>query len=369
MLKYLIEKEFKQIMRNSFLPKLIVFFPVLMLLIVPWVANLEVKDLKISIIDNDHSAITHRLKDKIIASGYFSLTDISSSNEQALRAIEGGKAEIILEFPADFERDLMRNAFARVMISANAVNGMQAGLGSSYLTSIINNFAAELNAENGSFPKSNLQITPVATQYKFNEYLDYKRFMIPALMVMLLTLLCGFLPALNIVGEKESGTIEQINVTPVSKLTFILGKLIPYWVIGFIALTLSFGVAFSLYGMFPKGSILTIYFFALIYILALSGLGIVVSNYSNTLQQAIFLIFFCVIILILVSGLFTPISSMPLWAQAITRINPLRYFMEVMRAVYLKGSGFMELLPQFFALLGFVGILNFWAVSSYRKEG
>ena len=191
--------------------------------------------------------------------------------------------------------------------------------------------------------------------------------MVPALMVMLLTLICGFLPALNIVGEKEAGTIEQINVTPVGKFTFILAKLLPYWLIGFVVLTTCFILAWVLYGITPVGHFLIIYFFAVLFVLSMSGLGLVISNHSATMQQSMFVMWFCMLVLILMSGLFTPISSMPEWAQVITVFNPLKYLMQVMRMVYLKGSGMADLLPQLGALLAFALVLNIWAVKSFKK--
>lgn len=192
--------------------------------------------------------------------------------------------------------------------------------------------------------------------------------MVPALMAMLLTLFSGFIPALNIVGEKEAGTIEQINVTPVKKLVFALSKLISCWVIGFVVLTFCMGLAAGVYGLFPAGSVLTIYLFALLYRVVVSGIGLVISNYSATMQQALFVMFFFLMIFILMSGLFTPVSSMPDWAQKVTILNPLKYFMQVMRLVYLKGSAFRELLPQFAALACFAVVLNIWAVLSYKKN-
>lgn len=210
--------------------------------------------------------------------------------------------------------------------------------------------------------------TNYTTLNLFNPNLNYKLFMVPALMVMLLTLICGFLPALNIVSEKEVGTIEQINVTPVGKFTFILAKLFPYWLIGFVVLTICFILAWLLYGILPVGHFLVIYFFAILFVLSMSGLGLVISNHSATMQQAMFVMWFCMLILILMSGLFTPISSMPEWAQAITIFNPLKYLMQVMRMVYLKGSGFTDMLPQLGALLAFVLFFNVWAVRSYRKR-
>ena len=367
MLKFLLEKEFKQIFRNAFIPKLILAMPVMMMLVLPWAANQEIKNVKLSVIDNNRSVVSERLINKVVASGYFRLTDVSTSYNEAMQSVDAGKADIILEIPPAFEKDLYKSGFANVMISANAVNGMKGGLGSAYLAGIINDFANELRMENGEW-RINSQFSTLNSQFRFNPTLDYKVFMIPALFVMLLTLLTGFLPALNIVGEKELGTTEQLNVTPMNKGIFILAKLIPYWIIGFVILSICMGLAALIYGLFPAGSMATIYLYAVIYILVVSGLGIVISNYSDTMQQAMFVMFFFMLIIILLSGLFTPVSSMPKWAQTITAFNPLRYFMEVMRAVYLKGSSMRELLPQFFALCGFAVVFNAWAVLSYKKS-
>jgi ABC-2 type transport system permease protein len=369
MLKFLIEKEFKQIFRNPFLPKLIIFMPVLMLLIMPWAANREIKQMKLSVVDNDHSTFSERLIHKAVASGYFILKDISNSNDEALKSIQAGSADILLEIQPEFEKELIKQGKAQVMISANAVNGAKGGLGSAYLSAIVSDFSDELTAEQGLHVQQDIiPAVKVIPHNKYNVYMDYKVFMVPALVVMLLTLLTGFLPALNIVSEKEAGTIEQINVTPVKKRLFILGKLIPYWIIGFIVLSICFILAALVYGLLPAGNLLIIYIYAGIYILVVSGLGLLISNYSDTMQQAMFVMFFFMLILVLLSGLFTPVSSMPEWAQLITKINPLSYFIQVMRAVYLKGSGMRELLPQLFALCGFAVFFNAWAIFSYRKS-
>jgi ABC-2 type transport system permease protein len=371
MIKFLLEKEFKQLLRNSFLPKLIIGLPIMVLLVFPWVANQEIKDISLSIVNNDATGYSERLIQKITSSGYFRLTNFSFSNTEALHSIKSGEADIILEIPQDFERNLTTEGISRMMISANAVNGVKAGLGSSYLSAIIKEYADELREKSAaSFAMPiPIPVINIATYNQFNPHLDYKIFMIPAFMVMLLTIITGFLPALNIVSEKETGTIEQINVTPVKKFTFIIAKLIPYWTIGFLILTICFILAALIYGLSPVGNIGSIYLFSAIYISVVSGLGLVISNYSNTMQQAMFVMFFFVIILILMSGLFTPVESMPNWAQTITMFNPLKYFIQVMRAVYLKGSGIEELTTQLVALVGFAVGLNVWAVESYRKRG
>lgn len=370
MLKYLIEKEFKQLFRNSFLPKLIFIFPCMIMILMPWAANLEIKNINLNVVDNDHSVLSRRLVDKIWASTYFRLTDLPGTYEEALHAVEEGSADIILEIPRHFERDWMTGTPSSVLIAANAVNGTKGSLGSSYLTTIVNDYMRELAAESSHALQTTglLPQVRLTTQNLYNPHLNYKLFMIPALMVILLTLMCGFLPSVNVVGEKEAGTIEQINVTPVSKFTFIVGKLIPYWLIGLVVLTVSFFLAWLLYGVVPAGHFLTLYFSALLFLPVISGFGLVISNNSSTMQQAMFVMLFFVLILILMSGLFTPVNSMPEWAQWVAFCNPLTYFVEIMRTIYMRGGGIVDLLPQLGALVFFAVVANVWAVRSYKKS-
>jgi ABC-2 type transport system permease protein len=205
-------------------------------------------------------------------------------------------------------------------------------------------------------------------QNRYNPTLNYRIYMIPALMVILLIVLCGFLPALNIVSEKECGTIEQINVTPVPRHLFIIAKLVPYWLMGFVVLNVSMLLAGLVYGLWPAGNVLNIYLISILFILTISGFGLVVSNYSSTMQQALFVMFFFVMIFQLMSGLLTPIRSMPEWAQWLTLLNPPRYFIHMMRLVYLKGGSLADLHADCLALLAFTGFFNAWAVWSYRKN-
>jgi len=276
---------------------------------------------------------------------------------------------VILEIPANFERDLIRENQASLLIAANTVSGTKGGLGSAYLAGIVGDFNENIRSEwcepTERYSSGRIEISP---RYWYNPRLLYTYFMVPALMVMILAMLCGFLPALNIVGEKENGTIEQMNVTPVNKFTLILSKLLPYWIIGFIVLTISFIVARIVYGLVPEGSLLTIYFFAALFVLAFSGFGLVISNYAKTLQQAMFMMFFFVLTFILMSGLYTPVANMPEWAQKLSTFSPLKYIIMVLRQVYLKGSGFRDLLVPFAALSGFAIFFNSWAVMSYRKN-
>lgn len=209
----------------------------------------------------------------------------------------------------------------------------------------------------------------VTIENRYNPTLNYRYYMIPALMIIVLILICGFVPALSIVGEKESGTVEQINVTPVSRFTFTLSKLLPYWIIGLVDISFAMMVAWLVYGLTPVGSIFTIYAGALCFILAISGLSVTIANYSSTMQQSIFVIFFFNMTFVLMSGMLTPIDSMPTWAQKITYFLPPRYFVEILRSVYLKGTTLVELWRNFVALGVFALALNLFAAWTYKKRG
>jgi ABC-2 type transport system permease protein len=368
-LRYLLEKEFRQIKRNKALPRMVIVMPFVALALFPLVANFEIKDINLAVVDNNHSTYSARLVQKITSSGYFILTDVSANYKDALFSVEQDNADIILEIPPQFEKDLVSNAKAEILISANAVNGMKGGLSSAYLLGIINDFSAEIRDESLQSDLSLQNMTAeIIPRYNYNPHLEYKYTMIPAIMMMMLAMITGFLPALNIVGEKEKGTIEQMNVTPVSRLTLILSKLIPYWVIGFLVISICFIVAWLFYGMISVGSYMLVYLFSAVFTLAFSGFGLMISNYASNIQQGMFIMFFFVITFIFLSGLYTPVSSMPEWTQVISRISPLRYMVEALRFIFLKGSGFFDLIWHFAALCGFAVFFNIWAVLSYRKS-
>ena len=367
-IKYLIEKEFKQLARNPFILFIVIALPVLVMLVFPWATTMEIKNVNVAVVDNDRSDLSRLLTEKIASTEYFDIVGVFMRSEDALEKVEFSDADIILEVPYGFEQALMSEGESSLLIEANAVNGTKASLGSSYLDMIVLDFTEEVNLERGAVSVLPAGGIGVDSYYWFNPTMDYKIPMIPALIMLVVALITGFLPAMNIVGEKEAGTIEQINVTPVPKITFIVGKLIPYWIIGIIVLSVGMLVAWLLYGLRPEGSVLLLYGMSFVFIFGISGLGLIISNYSNTMQQAMFVMFFFLILMMLTSGLFTPVESMPVWMQRITAVNPVQYFAQVMRLVYLKGSGLSEMLPQFLWLCGFAVVLNVWAVWSYKKS-
>ena len=363
-LKYLLEKEFKQFRRNSFLPRLVVMFPVMTMLIMPWVTTLDIKNINVSVVDNDNSVLSERFINKIGSTEYFNIKQNALTYDDALEMMKRGKVDLILSIPYRFAKDITTGQGTNVYIGANAINSTKGSMGSGYLGQIIQSFTKEINP----LATINSDAIKVTVLNKFNDTLDYKRFMIPALMSIVVLMICGFLPALNIVSEKEIGTIEQINATPVNKWLFILAKLLPYWIIGLVVLTICFFIAWIVYDYLPAGSFLTLYVTTLAFIFAMSGLGILVSNFSQTMQQAMLVMFFFILIFNLMSGLFTPVSSMPEWAQWIAAFIPIRYYIEAVRGIYQMGIGFRDLMQQFMVLIAFGLVFNLLAIITYRKR-
>jgi ABC-2 type transport system permease protein len=367
-LKYLLQKEFRQIFRDPSILRIIFVMPALQLIVIPMAADYEVKNINLAVADHDHSVYTQQIVQKIKSSGYFKLVNYSNTFQEAVTSIETDKADIVLEIPTKFEQNIVREDHATLFIAVNAVNGMKANLGAAYLQNIIQNYNNQIRTKWVQFPAMPAQTDiNVSVSNWFNPMMSYKYFMVPAVLATLLTLLGTFLTALNIVREKEIGTIEQINVTPIKKHHFILGKLIPFWVLGLVVLTIGFLIMRFGYQIHPVGNMLIVYLFASLYLLSILGLGLLISTYADTQQQAMLISFFILMIFIMLGGLFTPIDSMPNWVQKLTWLNPVAYFIDVVRMVVLKGSGLADIKNHIFIIIGFAVFLNSWAVWNYKK--
>lgn len=368
-LKYLLQKEFKQIFRNKSLLPLIFIAPIMQLLILPLAADYEIKNINISVVDHDHSTYSQQLISKITSSGYFQLADYGNSFQSALKQIEKDKSDLILEIPQGFEKNLIRENEQKLFIAVNAINGVKAGLGGAYLSQILLAFNNDIRLQWMQPHKFNTTpVISVASTNWFNPFMNYNFFMVPGILVVLVTMVGAYMCALNIVKEKEVGTIEQINVTPIKKYQFILGKLIPFWFIGMLIFSLGlFLVARLVYGIVPVGSLWLLYGYLAIYLIALLGLGLLISTFAETQQQAMSIAFFFIMIFMLMSGLFTPLDGMPEWAYVIAKFIPVTYFIEVVRMIILKGSSFADIQYHFLIMICFAILLNGWAIWNYKK--
>ena len=364
-IRHIIRKEFLQIVRNRMMIPFITLMPVVQLIVLSYAATFEVKHLKIGVNDQDHSEASELLLQKFSGSGYFQITEAAFSTDVLLEDMQRDEVDMVLTIPKDFEKDLTNGAAANVQLLINGVNSQKAGLASAYSQGVLARFNKEWAAEHfGQVPELNPKIEK---SYWYNPELDYKLFMVPGILAVLVTIVTAFLTGINVVREKEIGTIEQLNVTPIKKYQFFIGKLFPFWVIGLFLLSLGLLVGYLFFGITTEGSLPLLFAFVALYLLAILGFGLLISTLAETQQQSMFLTWFFAVIFILMSGIFTPVDSMPEWAKIINTINPLKYLVEVMRQVMLKGSGFSDIAQYFLIMLGFAFGFNSLAVWRYRK--
>lgn len=365
----IVRKEFAQIFRQPVILRMMILMPILQLILIPLAADYEVKNVNLQIVDFDHSSYSRDLIQKLEASPYFSLVATPEIPRLARVNIEQNVADLTLTIPLNFEKDLIRESKSTIAIEADAVNGPKASLGVAYASQIVGDFNSEVRDRLLQMPRfSEFTRIEVASSFWYNPFIKYPLFMVPGILALLVTMVGALMSALNIVSEKEIGTIEQLNVTPMKRYQFLLGKLIPFWVLGMVSITLGLIVSYVIYGIVPRGSYVTIYFFSAIYLIGALGVGLLLSTFSDTQMQATLISFFIVMFFVLMGGLYTPLDSMPDWAQKLATINPVGYFIRVMRFIVIKGSGIRDLIPELKAMVVFAIVLNTLAVLNYRKR-
>lgn len=339
--------------------------PMIQLILLSNAASNEVKHVKTVVMDNDQSQYSQRLIAKIKANDRFVLTSTPFSGKQAMEYMQANEADIILEIPQNFEKALLRKERPAVQLLANSINGQQATVGSGYINSIISDFNTEIIHELTVAKPEGIVVT---SRNWYNPELEYSHFMAPGILAEITALLTIILTAMNTVREREIGTIEQINVTPIKKWQFILGKLIPFLCVGMVLLTVGLITSKIIFDIPMRGSLLLLFGYALINSVAVLGLGLLISNFADTQQQAIFVAFFFILIFVMMCGLFTPIDSMPKWAQYLTIPNPLAHFISVSRKILMKGSGLIDIKMELLYTVGLAVLFNVMAIWSYRKQ-
>ena len=358
-----------QIFRNKVMLPIIFVLPVVQLLVLSYTATFEVKNIKLDVCNLDQSTYSRQLVSKFKASPYFTCHHFSPDEDNGKDLLRQGKVDMVMCIPPHFQRNFVTQQHGQIQLLVNAINGSAAALMNIYASQIIgsfnNNVRVEwLNIQTNSPPLSVINTT---TSYWFNPTLDYKTFMVPGILVLLVTMVGMFLSGMSIVKEKEIGTIEQLNVTPIKKYQFIIGKLFPFWIIGIVELAIGLFVGISFFHIPVVGSLWVVFLFTAIYLPLILGMGFFISTFTQTQQQAMFLTWFFMVIFILMSGLFTPIESMPHWAQVITDFNPIKYFVAVMRLILLKGAGMKEISKILYILIAYGIGINALAVINYRK--
>lgn len=368
-IKFLVQKEILQIFRNPAMLPMIIIMPVVQLLVLANAATYEIKNLNVHFVDHDGSQFSQVLRGKIEASPYFTIISSNPSVEEADKNLERDQTDLVIEVPSGFERSLLRNGKAALHLKISAINGVKAGVAVNYANSIILDYNQGLRRDLGAAPNisSPGQINIEYSNW-FNPSLNYKTFMVPGILVLLVTMIGLFLTGMNIVREKEIGTAEQINVTPLRKYEFVIGKMLPFWLLGLFELALGLGVGIVAFNIPVLGSPVWVFVFAMVFLFVVMGIGLFISTMTDTQQQALFFAWFFMAIFMLMSGLFTPIESMPTWAQRITDFNPVAYFVSVNRMVILKGAGWAEIQWLFWKMVIYALAINGLAVWNYRKK-
>lgn len=366
----IIKKEFIQVLRNKTMLPIIFVIPIIQLLILVHAATYEMKNIRLCVIDDDKSSTSRDLIQKFEASPFFQIEANPLSMDEAEKLIKSDKVDIIVKIPNKFEKKLIKENNADIQYIVNAINGSAAGLINAYTMAVISSFNKNIviewiNKSNTKFTKSK----SINIQYSnwYNPELDYITFMLPGILALLITIIGMFLSGMSLVREKEIGTIEQINVTPIRKYQFIAGKLIPFWIIALFELALGLTIGKLLFNIPMLGEIWLVFLSASVYLLLILSLGLFVSTITNTQQQAMFISFFLLMVFVLMSGLFTSIESMPVWGQWLNKINPIAYFIKCMRMILLKGSTFANIAEEFFSLLIYGILMLSLAVWRYKK--
>ena len=374
-LLFLLRKEFRQIRRNRFMIRAIIAVPILQMLIFVPAITFEIKRIDLAVIDNDRSQASRELVSKLTGSSFFVVTATPATVTEAESMLLSGDADIALVIPPDFSRGLAGVTTPRLQVLADAVNASTAQLSWSYITSVIRDFNREVIISTGMIPANMAAIRTgslpgisVSPRYWYNPKLNYKYYMLPGMLVILITAIGLMMTGLNLVREKESGTIEQINVTPIMKWQLIASRIIPFFIIGFFDLALGLGIGWLAFNIPFEGSLLLFFACAAIFLVAVLGLALFFSTMASTQQQFLFIAFFFVMVFILMSGIFTPTESMPLWAQQFNLVNPVAYLMRINRMVMLKGSGFSEIMRDM-AMLTILALSYLsLAIRAYRKR-
>ena len=361
---YLIQKEFRQILRQRAYLGLIFVMPFLQIVVLGFAITTDVKNVSITIVDDDHSSMSRRMIDAFSVTESFNFQGVSQTSAQAEEAIKRGIVKLILHIPVNFEKDLKNNEHPQIQAIVDGVDGNTAGIALAYVSQIAVNLQKEWFNQTGMRPEELMAVhlTEVETRMAYNATLESVNNIVPGILAVLLMAVTAFLTGMSIVREKEIGTLEQLMVTPIQNIELVLGKVLPMLVVAFILFNVGVLAAGLIFGLWMKGNLFTLYIMLILFSLSTLGLGIFASTLAKTQQQAMFIAWFFMVFAILLSGFFIPIENMPNLIQAVTYLNPVRYFMVVIREIYLKGTEIQYLWKEGMAMLIF-GLVTFISAS------
>jgi ABC-2 type transport system permease protein len=359
----------------------IVIVPLVQLLLLSNAATFAIKRTPAYVLDFDRTSTSRGLVTHLTSSGLIDVVGQSASPDAANDAMLEGRATLVLTVPHDFESSLVRTGTATLGIDLNAEKGSAAGIVQSYVLQTLEAYSRELGVDlhptrrsvamrptAAAAPSPAAGLIDVRTRGWYNPGLDYTAYMVPGILVALVTMIGTLLTAQNIAREKEIGTLEQLNVTPISRAEFVTAKLLPFWVLALLDLALGLLVGRLVFGIPVRGSLVLLFGSAAIYLVSALAIGLLVSTVVETQQQAMFISFFLIMIYLLMSGLLTPIDSMPQWMQLASELNPVRHFVAIARAVLVKGAGLSEIKVPLSVLAVYAAAAMTVAIRQYRKR-
>ncbi len=358
----MLKKERRQMLRDPRMRAMMFVAPIIQLIAFGYAVNMDIKYTDTYVVDHDGSVASRELIDAFTATDYFEIVGRSSRSSDLVTALDRGDAVVGIEIPAGFAGDVA-NKDARVQIVVDGTNSNTGTVAQGYATQIVRRYAMERASKLGILPAGGVD---PRTRAWYNPELASRVYNVPAVMGVIVMLMCLLLTALSVVREREIGTLDQLMVSPLTATEFILGKTLPVLGVGLIDLALVTGITILWFGIPMQGSAFVLLAAALLYILAGLSFGLFFSSISKTQQEAfmsVFLLFFPMMIL---SGFFYPISSMPIGFQWLTYANPIRHFLEIVRAVFLKGEGILTLWRQFLLLAVIAALALRFAIVRFR---
>jgi ABC-type multidrug transport system permease subunit len=337
--------------------------PIVQLLVLSNAATFQIRNTPTYIVDLDRTSLSRGLVTRFAASGHFEIAGESASPDLANDSLLRGDVTMVLSIPREFESSLVRTGVAPLQLSMNAEKGSAAGIVQAYASNVVSAYAAELGTVRAAPARIDVRM-----RSRYNPTLNYKHYMVPGILVALVTLIGTLMTAQNIAREKELGTLEQLNVTPITRGQFIAAKLLPFWALGLIDLAIGLTVGALVFGVPIRGSLFLLFGVAAIYLVVALAIGLFISTIVDTQQQAMFVTFFVFNVYLLMSGLFTPIDSMAPWVQVVSLANPVRHFVTISRAILVKGAGAADIVQPVVTLVAFAIITLTLAIRQYSKR-
>jgi ABC-2 type transport system permease protein len=370
-IKAIAKKEFKHLLRDYRMLAILVLFPVFLLGIFGYAINFDVHHIKLAVYDQEYSDVTRDLVKGLINSEYFDLSGYIKSEKQLKTILDNKLAQCIIVIPSDFSKKFYSRQVVKIQFLIDGVDGNTANIIQNYVTAALQTFGQNLTTEvlmkNG---QNNYVPIDLETRFWYNPDLQTTRFLIPGLIAMILLITAAISVSLSLVREKERGTIEQINVSPINSFELIAGKILPYLLLSLFNAAMILIVGYFLFGVEIKGSIILLFLTTLLFLSASTGIGILVSVIADSQQVAFSIATFATLLpSVILSGFIFPIESMPLPVQILTNITPAKFFIEILRAIVLRGVGVAAFWDQALYLLLFTFVIIFLAdIINTRKE-